>query len=832
MKKRLLLGIVLTGLMHMGFAGTPTNVTDTYMKNYSAPFAATGETLIGDNARWQILASPWITEGDLGTKGVDYTAWHVDFDKMPYYPAQDNTRLGALTLTPGWDGFAGTFNNMKVYQTVTLPAASYEFTAYRAQDWNGAPGAYLVAAAGKGIPNIENLAASSLGSTRFNTAVAPDWKVTVYFKLNAETEVSLGAVASYTDAKQCVTLSDFTLLQILGANYNPLNNIITKVKGFNTTTQYPVLGTYAEAQWNALQTAITAADAFVAAGTDGTQEQVDAHVTAINGAVLNLDSLAALPIIVYKAKQLNSTQYPIGVVMGTYPQAAWDTFKSALQVAETFIAKPSVTAAEIETNTTALQSAISALNGRMNLPFKLSNASNSYWYQIRDMRETQSWWQIGEYASEDGTSIYPFALIMTQTGDYTLDEQLFKFVKAPAPLQGYYIYSKLNEDTPLNGSILGNVVTINTDSVSSTWQLGKTIDPTHFTIFLEGDITNQLNSYASYTPPYIAFYYPGDGANDFGNNWEFIEALTAGQTDFTSLKTLVAKAVAMTEALYPVGTSENEYPAEKWAAFVAARNAAVDLVTKETSNPQPTQTEVDTMVQTLQTAIDEFKASQNPPIKVSTATESFWYWIHDKRDTPSWWKLGTYAENPGRLIMIKAKTLPEEQKTDSLLFKFVKAPAPSAGYYIYSKLDEVNALAADEGGNYLASVPEISGTPFKYTPSTNANYYLIMVEETLSQINSYAGPTPPYIAFYDGGAADPGNNWAFIPAVSTGVKNVSVTDYGVYAVGRRIIAMNPDTRFEVYSINGQKIDARKEVNPGIYIVKVNGKPGALKLMVR
>lgn len=831
MKRILLFSMILSGLMHSVFAGTPTDVTANFMTNYSAPFATTGETLIGTNTRWQILASPWITEGDLGTKGTNYTAWHVDFQKMPYYPTQDNTRMGVMTLTPGWDGFAGTFSNMKVYQSVKLPAASYEFTARRAQDWTGAAGAYLVAATGKGIPNIENLT-TALGSARFNTAVAPDWTITVYFKLNAETEVSLGAVASYAGAQQCVTLSEFKLIQIMGANYNPLNNLITKIKGFNTTSQYPIIGTYAEKEWNTLQTNLVAAEAFVAAGTGATQEEVDAQIASLNTAIHNLDSTAILPIQVYKAKQYNNTQYPIGVVMGTYPQAAWDAFQSALQNAQTFIAKTSVTAQEIETNVNALNAAIAALNGSMILPFKLSNETKDYWYQIRDMRTTQSWWQIGEYANADGTKYYPLALIMSQLGDNTLDEQLFKFQKAPEPKQGYYIYSKVLPEVPLSGSVIANQVFISPDSVPSTWQLGKTVDPTHFTIYLEGLINRQLNSYASYTPQYIAFYYPGAGANDWGNNWGFVEVLNEGQTDFSELKTLVAKAVAMTEAKYPAGSEENQYPVDKWNAFVAARAAAVALVIKESATPQPSQSEVDGMIQTLQLAIDELKASQNPPIKASTSTENYWYYIHDLRANTSWWKLGKYGEENNRLIMIKGATLTQEQKTDSLLFKFVKAPEPLTGYYIFSKLNEANALAADEGGNYLAAIPELPATSFVYTPSTNANYYLMMVEETQSQLNSYAGYTPPYIAFYAGGVGDQGNNWTFVRQITTGINTLKATDYGVYAIGRRIVASTPDTRFEIYNISGQRIDARFEVNPGIYIVKVNGKSGALKLLIK
>lgn len=51
MRKKLLLGLVLTGLMHVAYAGTPTDVTSNYLGNYTAPFATTSETLIGDNAR-------------------------------------------------------------------------------------------------------------------------------------------------------------------------------------------------------------------------------------------------------------------------------------------------------------------------------------------------------------------------------------------------------------------------------------------------------------------------------------------------------------------------------------------------------------------------------------------------------------------------------------------------------------------------------------------------------------------------------------------------------------------------------------------------------------
>lgn len=94
MKKTLLSALAFWGSMHMALAADPVDVTANFMQNYTAPFATTGETLLGDNTRWQILAEPWVTENNLGTPGVDYTAWHVDFQKVPNYPTVDGSRSG------------------------------------------------------------------------------------------------------------------------------------------------------------------------------------------------------------------------------------------------------------------------------------------------------------------------------------------------------------------------------------------------------------------------------------------------------------------------------------------------------------------------------------------------------------------------------------------------------------------------------------------------------------------------------------------------------------------------------------------------------------------
>lgn len=717
---------------------------------------------------------------------------------------------------------------MKVYQVVTLPAGNYEITTYRAQDWSGATGAYFVVAAGTGIPNIADLN-TAIGSIQFSKAVAPEWSLSISFKLTTETKISIGAVASYSAAQLCVSLAEFRLMQFPGINLNPLKSLITKYKGY-TTTQYPVIGTYAEVEWNALQTAIATAEAFVATSDNATEAELDAQIAALTTAGTNLDTKAALPKLLATAKAMNASQYPIGIVMGSYPQDKWDALQAAIATVTTFVSNATVTDEDITTNQTLLQKAIDELNGSMILPFKASTEAKTYWYQVRDQRSVQNYWHMGEFPKND-TTLIPIALIISQVGDNTLDEQLFKFVKAPAQSNGYNIYSKLIEDVPLTGSTVLNVTMVAPDSMPTTWQFGKTASPTHFTVFKEGLINRQLNSYANYTPPYIGFYYPGAGVNDFGNNWEFIELIEVGQTDFTALKALVATSVAMTADKYPTGTAENQFSLEKWNVFAAIRSAAIDMVARETGNNVPAQTEVDAMLDALQTAIDELKASQNPPILVSTATENFWYMVRDYRSpNASWWKINTYSENPNRLTMIKSATQP--QINDSLLFKFVKATEPLAGYHIYSKLDETNALSADVTGNFITFGADFLPSSFLYLASNKANYYLMTVEEGGNQINSYAGYNPPYIAFWDGGMGDPGNNWSFVRATTTGFDKTTVSVLGIYVHDRRILSTDSNLKLQIFNISGQRVNAGAQLSAGVYLVKAEGKTETVKVMVR
>lgn len=768
MKKQLLICMAILGSMQFASAVDPVDVTATYLSNYSAPFFATGEALIpktiGSGERFQKLAEPWVIENGVGTMGLDYTSWYVDFDKCPHYPTVDYSRMGAFTITPGWDGFASELTNVKAYQTsvTALEPGYYEFEALKADQWDG--GAYLVAAKGTGIPNVEDLS-TALASAKTSTITAEN-VVTISFTLTEPTLVSFGVVATYpATAKTCVSIASFTLSQIIGTNYKPLKALLVKAKAY-APAQYPIgtiSGTYSKDKWDALQATILDVEAFIAASDTDTQANVDAKLAA-------------------------------------------------------------------------LQAAMNDLNGSMVLPFKVSDAANPVWYQIRDMRATSDYWTIAPYAT--ATTSYDMALTITTTGDNTLPEQLFRFEKAPSPSKGFYIYNQLTE-TPIALSAVrdSNIVLLAADSIPTAFQLGKTIDASHFIIFMEGDVANQLNSYVD--AQRIAFWNPGTN-NDPGNDWEFVELLSVGQTDFSALRALTVTSLTMMATAYPSGTELFQYSQPMWDAFVAARTAAIDLVAKEGATPQETQETVDAMVVALQTAIDNLKGSKNLPITLSTPENEYYYTVSDKRGNTSYWYVGDELvdDGAGNMIVSNASRLlfsntlySEEQDSSAFQFKFVK---DAGSFLIYCKKYPEAALSVSATDGNLIHVDATAANAkwtLGTTPVIDTEYFTITLDGTTKQMNSYDGKYT--MGFWTPANDDPGNDWKFTStSINDGIKQVSATDLGVSVINHKIICKDATAKLNVHSVLGQKVDARFELSSGIYLIQVVGKQGVVKVMVK
>ena len=173
-------------------------VTSTYLKNYQQAFTTDNGRIINPNSTTKrfYAIKDWILE-NAPVSGDVTTGAHVDGQKN-----------NCMTFTTTWDGF-GTLTDHKAYQTVTLPAGNYTFTAEYHETWEGQCGnSYLVVDEGAGLPNTSDIK-SALAYTEMldkdNTM-----SNSVRFSLKEDTEVSLGLLVNI-DGKQCMVIKKFTL---------------------------------------------------------------------------------------------------------------------------------------------------------------------------------------------------------------------------------------------------------------------------------------------------------------------------------------------------------------------------------------------------------------------------------------------------------------------------------------------------------------------------------------------------------------------------------------------------------------------------------------------
>ena len=172
-------------------------VTSKYLKNYQQAFATDNGRIVNPTVSNRFYAiKDWILE-NAPVSGDVTTGAHVD-----------NQKSNCMTFTTTWDGF-GTLTNHKAYQTVTLPAGNYTFTAEYHETWEGQCGnSYLVVDEGAGLPNTSDIK-SALAYTEMldkNNTMSNS----VRFSLDEETTVSLGLLVNI-DGQWCMVIKKFTL---------------------------------------------------------------------------------------------------------------------------------------------------------------------------------------------------------------------------------------------------------------------------------------------------------------------------------------------------------------------------------------------------------------------------------------------------------------------------------------------------------------------------------------------------------------------------------------------------------------------------------------------
>jgi len=202
------------GIFYLSFSGEATDVTATYLKNYKAPFL-TGSGYVNGTSRFKKLAmgttaSPWVQENSIVKDGVT-TEFYVDANYSDF-----------MTLHTTWDGFATGVKNLKIYQTVTLPAGAYEFGSWSSSGTNPNSN-YLVAAEGTGLPDYGDLATAALGYSPSSSSCK--------FILKEQTPVSLGIVSNMS-GQTIHTVAAFALQHspIIEIQAGPIEDAIETVQ--------------------------------------------------------------------------------------------------------------------------------------------------------------------------------------------------------------------------------------------------------------------------------------------------------------------------------------------------------------------------------------------------------------------------------------------------------------------------------------------------------------------------------------------------------------------------------------------------------------------------
>ena len=174
------------------------DITSEYLKNYRAAFSYTAGKFVNTSVSNRFYElKDWTIENAVKS-GTTTTGAHVDAQKSY-----------CMTFTTTWDGFA-TLSDHKVYQTVTLPSGAYTFTVKYHGTWEGQCGnSYVVAAAGKGLPNTSSIN-NSLAYTAMREKTSSSFTNKIEFFLEEETQVSLGLLVNIT-GQQCMAIESFML---------------------------------------------------------------------------------------------------------------------------------------------------------------------------------------------------------------------------------------------------------------------------------------------------------------------------------------------------------------------------------------------------------------------------------------------------------------------------------------------------------------------------------------------------------------------------------------------------------------------------------------------
>lgn len=329
---------------------------------------------------------------------------------------------------------------------------------------------------------------------------------------------------------------------------------------------------------------------------------------------------------------------------------------------------------------------------------------------------------------------------------------------------------------------------------------------------------NNLDKWGYFTPSensQIAWYFivaPGSEAN-------YAAALNAQiKTDFDA-KVLQAQSML---AASVEGTDFGQYSPASRTALSAA---IADAVAVQGDNTK-TNEELVAATNTLNAAITSYKSTINSsPVSLLAASGSNyrWYWI---KSTSSL----AYAQN--KVISAGTRILGEK-------FTFEPKAAEMSEVQLFRfelTEDQTKVLnIINKTGGYMASNGAIATTS-----TANNNFALNLLADGYSfnikptSLNAiHAQESGAHIVNWSGDAGT-SSAWVFeyafeTPRITTALNNSEMSEYKI-KVSDRIISVEGESEFEVYSVTGQKLDNQFRLATGVYFVKLNN--ATVKVIVR
>ena len=453
----------------------------------------------------------------------------------------------------------------------------------------------------------------------------------------------------------------------------------------------------------------------------------------------------------------------------------------------------------------------------------ISDGTNEYWYMVKGNKATAWYWEV--------TTVSGTANAVGETTDAAITRA--KLFKVTGTAGAYQIFSNLNGTSALgsantNGETL---VTIGGTPVNTWIFTASTAAPNFQLIAPASAPSRNLNSYDGGTPKKLSYWQTAD--SDIGNRFQFvpvttIDVQTSLQTKITEAQTLLSSTTEGTQLL--------QFSA---ASRTALQNA---ISTAQGTLASSNMGALLDGVSTLATAITTYNNAANWSYCAPAAGAP----IGTQRSISS----GTILANdvttnmPANLnYLAPAETLISVKRGQTITLTLSGATNTRWGMaYAFFDWNQDNAWTLDGVKNGTEQI----APAFTFTPDANGERYLVGSGDGTTPItNASITVTVPTTAvlgrtalrikcdestgYNNTDPSDPcskiytGSVYNYVLNIldsSTGIAGNNKPEYTISTNGG-IITVNGVKDIDVYSVTGQKQNAKIKLNPGIYIVKFN-----------